>query len=278
MYAIQKQLSDGRKRYAKDIQAALHVEDLAANIAKNGDIYQLQHGLVKVHQEVHHPHQKGQLEGKRNHDHRGGNLYETANYSSHVIGNMISNSSANMSGGRKLCGKNVIHLDGRCDVYKSSGIRDTNNGSHANNTMDNRGKQQRVLFDGEQDCAQLFHLLLRAPNAMFDGLDDDVDDMLIDVGTPATAADPATTPEQPEWDANTFDTNAVFDDLGITFVEGVPVVPSYDDEPDTPQVVEETPEEVEEDDNNEENVFARDLPVPSMEGYPFRQPALDMVF
>ena len=39
IYAIQKQLPEGRKRYAKDFQAALHVEDLAANFAKNGDIY-----------------------------------------------------------------------------------------------------------------------------------------------------------------------------------------------------------------------------------------------
>jgi hypothetical protein len=61
------------------------------------------------------------------------------------------------------------------------------------------------------------HLPLRVPDNMFDGLDDDVDDMPIDVGTPATAANPATAPEKPEWDSNTFDTNAVFDDLGITF-------------------------------------------------------------
>jgi hypothetical protein len=144
--------------------------------------------------------------------------------------------------------------------------------------MDNRGKQQRELYDGAQDCAQLFHLPLRVPNAMFDGLDDDLDDMPIDVGTTATAADPATTPEQPEWNANTFGTNAVFDDLGVTFADGVPVVPSFDDEPDTPQVVEVTTEYVEEDNNNCGSEYARDLPVPSMEGYPFRQPALDTVF
>jgi hypothetical protein len=113
---------------------------------------------------------------------------------------------------------------------------------------------------------------------MFDGLDDDVDDMPIDAGTPATAANLATAPEQPEWVANTFDTNEVFNDLGITFVDGVPVVPSYDDEPDTPQVVEETHDDVEDDDIGDGNVYARDLPVPSMEDYPFIQPALDTVF
>ena len=66
MFAIQKQLPDGRKRYVKDFQAALHVEDLAANFAKNGDIYQLLHGLEKVREEDRHPPQKAQHESKRN--------------------------------------------------------------------------------------------------------------------------------------------------------------------------------------------------------------------
>jgi hypothetical protein len=68
-------------------------------------------------------------------------LYETANFSSPEIGNMTNNSSAHMSGGCKLCGKNVIHLDGRCDVYKSSEFRDTNHDNQANYAMDTRGKQ-----------------------------------------------------------------------------------------------------------------------------------------
>ena len=89
-------------------------------------------------------------------------------------------------------------MDGRCDVYKASGIRDTNYDSQANYAMDTRGKQHRVLFDGVQDCAQLFHLPLRVPDAMFEGLDDDDEDVPIDVGTAVTAADPATAPEQPQ--------------------------------------------------------------------------------
>jgi hypothetical protein len=114
------------------------VTDLAANFAKNGDINQLQHRLVTVYEEDHHPQHKGQLEGSCNHDNRGGNQSETANYSSHVIGNLINNSSANMSGRCKLYGKNVMHLDGRCDIYKSSNFRDTNYDSQANYAMDNR--------------------------------------------------------------------------------------------------------------------------------------------
>ena len=92
------------------------MEDLAANFAKNGDIYQLQHELDKVHEKDHHSQQKAHFEGKRNHDNRNNDQSETANYSSHDIGNLMRNCSANMSGGCKLCGKNVIHLNGRSDV------------------------------------------------------------------------------------------------------------------------------------------------------------------
>ena len=184
---------------------------------------------------------------------------DMTNSSSQDIRNHMQNNSANMSEGCKLCGKNVIHLDGRCDVHKSSGIRDFNNDSQANYALDTRGKQRHVLFDGVQDCAQLFHLPLRVPDAIFDGLDDNEDDMPINVGTLATAANPATAPEQPEWNANTFDTNEVFNDLGITFVDGVPVFPNFDDDADTPHVVDETTAEVE-NDNEDGNVYARDLP------------------
>jgi hypothetical protein len=103
----------------------------------------------------------------------------------------------------------------------------------------------------------LYHLPLRVRNALFDGLDDDDDDMPVPIGTPATATDAAIAPVQPEWDVNTFDTTAVFDDLGITFVNEVPVVPYYDDEPDTPHVVDETPEDDDEDDNDNGNVYVR---------------------
>ena len=128
-----------------------------------------------------------------------------------------------MSGGCKLCGKNVIHLVGCCDVYKSSGIRDFNYDNQANYALDTRGKQRQVLFDGVQDCAQLFHLPLRVPDAMFD--------MPVDVCTAATAADPATVHELPEWINNNFDNDGVVEDLGITFVDGVLVVTDQDDEP-----------------------------------------------
>ena len=97
-------------------------------------------------------------------------------------------------------------------------------------------------------------------------------------GTTATAAIPATAPEQPEWITNNFDTNDGLEELGITFVDGVPVVTDQVDEADTPHVIDETPEEVEEDENDDGNVYARELPVPSMEGFPFQQPVLDTMF
>ena len=68
--------------------------------------------------------------------------------------------------------------------------------------------------------------------------------MPVDVGT---AADPATAPELPEWITNNLNNDEVVEDLGITFVDGVPVVTDQDDEADTPHVIDETSEEVEDD-------------------------------
>ena len=49
--------------------------------------------------------------------------------------------------------------------------------TQTNYAMDTRGKQRQGLFDGVQDCAQLFHLPLRVPDDMFDGIDDVDDDV-----------------------------------------------------------------------------------------------------
>ena len=77
--------------------------------------------------------------------------------------------------------------------------------------------------------------------------------------------------------ANNLDTFGGFDGLGVEILDGVPVVTDQDDEADTPHDIDETPEEDEQDDNDDDNEYARELSVPSMEGYPFQQPALDTV-
>jgi hypothetical protein len=139
------------------------VEDLSVNFARTGDINQLQHGLNKFHEKYRYSSQKVQQKSKRSYDNR-------ENYSSPTTGDFVNNSSAYMSGRCKMCGKNVIHLDGCCDVYKSTGIRDSNYDSQANYALDSKSKQRQVLFDGVQDCAQLFHLTLRVPSTLFEGM------------------------------------------------------------------------------------------------------------
>ena len=81
-----------------------------------------------------------------------------------------------------------------------------------------------------------------------------------------------------KWIVNNFDTNKGLEDLGIKFVDGVPVVTDQDDEADTPHVIDKTPVENEEDETDDGIVYTRELSVPSMEGYPFQRPALDTVF
>jgi hypothetical protein len=70
----------------------------------------------------------------------------------------------------------------------------------------------------------------------------------------------------------------VFNNLGITFVDRAPVVPSHDDQPDTPHVIDDTLEDDDEKDKKDRNDYARELPVPNMEGYTFQHPATDTVF
>ena len=71
------------------------------------------------------------------------------------------------------------------------------------------------------ECKIVFHLPLRVPDAIFKGLDDDVDDDVpVDVGTAATAADPATAPKLPEWITNNLNNDGVVEDLGITNTSG----------------------------------------------------------
>jgi hypothetical protein len=81
-----------------------------------------------------------------------------------------------------MCGKERHSFDGRCDVYKLCGIRDSTNDSQANYAMEKSGKQRQVLFDEVQNCAQLYHSPVLVPNALFDGLDDD--DVPAPIGTP----------------------------------------------------------------------------------------------
>ena len=78
MFAIQKKIPDGRKRYTKDFQSALHVEDLAANFARTGDINQLQQGLDKAHEQEQHSSHKGPQEHKRHSDNRSNDNVDSA--------------------------------------------------------------------------------------------------------------------------------------------------------------------------------------------------------
>ena len=73
------------------------------------------------------------------------------------------------------CGKNVIHTDGICDVYRTPTIRDSTNGQQAN-IVDS--SQHKVLFDGNnfRDCAYGFFMDFDGVDEVFHATDDSEDE------------------------------------------------------------------------------------------------------
>jgi hypothetical protein len=99
------------------------VENLAENVAKTEILI----NLDKVHEKCFHSSQNVQRGRRSQYDHREYQPNEDADYS--------SSTTAYMSGGCKMCG-DVSRLDGRCGVYKFTGIRDYNNVVQANFAME----------------------------------------------------------------------------------------------------------------------------------------------
>ena len=122
--------------------------------------------------------------------------------------------TAQKPGGCKMCGQNVIYLDGKCDVYNSSGIVDSKNGVHANYAQDSRGRQRqkKVLFDDFQGCTTMYHLPMKIPDSLFDELDaDDVPTQPEPPLNPAPAA--LITQLDEEMDAVGLNADFIFDGL-----------------------------------------------------------------
>ena len=97
------------------------MENLAVKFANNGDIDELQHGLDKLHNQ---PKQPGKQKHKESEKVDRSNVERTTetNYAT-VSKNIQFNANlAQLSKECSMCGKNVIHLNGQCDVYMHAGV------------------------------------------------------------------------------------------------------------------------------------------------------------
>jgi outer membrane protein OmpA-like peptidoglycan-associated protein len=109
--------------------------------------------------------------------------------------------------------------------------------------MESKGRQRQVLFDGVQVFPQLFYLPLRVPDPVFDGLDNDDDNIATQPEVPPNPVNmiPIDAINQTQMDEANWDTDSTFDGLCITFVYGQPVIPHFDDESDVTIVMTDAP-------------------------------------
>ena len=98
-----------------------------------------------------------------------------ANYATVSMAIQFDANLAQLSKGCRMCGKNVIHLDGKCDVYMHAGVCNSNYGAEANTAQDSKRNSNVLFEDNDWRGPNLFHLPLKVTSNVFDDLDDDVE-------------------------------------------------------------------------------------------------------
>ena len=143
------------------------VEKAAANFVQSGDFGTMKQTLKRAFDNPSSNHQQPQKVGRSSMNHKDNQSF-AAESSNKVVQQNIQSC--------RHCGKNVIHTDGICDVYRTSTIRDSTTGQQAN-LVDN--SNHKVLFDGNnfRDCAYGFFMDFEDAEELFvdmEDLDDEV--------------------------------------------------------------------------------------------------------
>ena len=69
---------------------------------------------------------------------------------------------AQLSKGCRMCGKNVIHLDGKCDVYMHAGVCNSDYGGEANTAQDSKRNSNLKIKIGVDRINSICHSRYRA--------------------------------------------------------------------------------------------------------------------
>ena len=105
------------------VQKAISAEKAAAHYVKSGDLGAMKETLKRTFDKPSSHPSKHHKMGRFNMQQNDNQAFSTE--STIKIGQQPVQSC-------RHCGKNVIHTDGICDVYRTSTIRDSTNGQHAN--------------------------------------------------------------------------------------------------------------------------------------------------
>ena len=159
MVALKKDNLELAKKFSRDINSALCVENLSAQLSKTGDIGAFKEGLEHLHEvnfsvgSSHH----------QKHD-TSFNMEEPQRFDANVAQVRFSDGSC------KDCGRNIIHRDGICDMAYVT--RDSMYSNQANLASQDRHRYIRDhRKEEDRDCAYMFNYQLQI-------LDHHIDDII----------------------------------------------------------------------------------------------------
>ena len=164
--------------------------------------------------------------------------------------------------GCRVCGQNVVHLDGKCNAIIPTGIRDSSSRPQANIALGTRGSHS-VLFEDNDWRGEAFHISIVIDDSIFEGLDE----LVAPVTTPATilgdtaiavaapAAPEAATGEEAMEEA-VAEASAMFTQMGIA----APYIQEFEDESEVSHAAALDPPVVTQEEELEKDaLYARDL-------------------
>jgi hypothetical protein len=175
--------------------------------------------------------------------------------------------------GCRVCGQNVIHLDGKCNAVIHSGIRDSSYRPQENEAHGVKGDKS-VLFEDNDWRGEAFHLPINIDESIFDGLNDITAPILPTatmLGETAIAVAASISMENTNGDTAMKDAIAEANEMFINMRITTSYVQVFYDEPEVSHAAGmETPQpQVKEEEQEEDALYARDLPTPNMAAWVF---------
>ena len=151
------------------VQKTMVIVKAAANFVQSGDFGTMKQTLKRAFDTPSSHHSQPQKMGRINMPHKDNQVFRAESTS-----NMVQQSVQSC----RHCGKNVIHADGICDVYRTSTMRDSTSGQQAN-LVDS--SDHKVLFDGtnSRDCAYCFFMDFDVVDDVFNAMDDSDDEVFL---------------------------------------------------------------------------------------------------
>jgi hypothetical protein len=159
------------------VQKAMLVENIEAKFATDGNMETMKDSFKRLLENDNYEQSQPQKQHRSSMSSDGGSRGKQEAHMSNAMSpprmeqnRMFQNAFMSAQPSRcKHCGKNVIHTDGVCDVFRGFRVSDA---PQANNTWRERdaNSNNTVVFDGTayEDCASGFAIVTNVPDEVID--------------------------------------------------------------------------------------------------------------